>query len=54
MQSSMRVMPGCYITGQAAGVAAGLCVKGGFLPHDTSVADVRRELLGMKMYLPDV
>ncbi|MBO4886274.1 MAG: FAD-dependent oxidoreductase [Clostridia bacterium] len=53
MQSSMRVMPGCYITGQAAGVAAGLCVKGGFPPHDADVSAVRRELAGMNMYLPD-
>ena len=54
MQSSTRVIPGCYITGQAAGVAAGLCVKDGLMPHDTNVSAVRRELVKMKMYLPDV
>ncbi len=27
MQASVRVIPGCYITGQAAGVAAALCVR---------------------------
>ena len=53
MQSSMRVMPGCYITGQAAGVGAGLCANGGYLPHDARAADVQRELLKMKMYLPN-
>ena len=53
MQSSMRVMPGCYITGQAAGAAAGLCVKGGYLPHDTRIADLQRALLAMNMYLPN-
>ena len=53
MQSSMRVMPGCYITGQAAGAAAGLCAKGGYLPHDTRVRDVQQALLAMNMYLPN-
>ena len=27
MQASIRVMPGCYITGQAAGAAATLCTE---------------------------
>ncbi len=27
MQASVRVIPGCYITGQAAGIAAALCIR---------------------------
>lgn len=53
MQSSTRVMPGCYITGQAAGVAAGLCAAGGVRPHDVDVRAVQRELLKLGMYLPN-
>ena len=28
MQASIRVMPGCYLTGQAAGTAAALASRG--------------------------
>lgn len=53
MQSSTRVMPGCYITGQAAGVAAGLCARQGQLPHDVDPRAIQRALLAMGMYLPN-
>ena len=36
MQASIRVMPGCFITGQAAGTAAALALKAG----DTRAVDV--------------
>ena len=29
MEASIRVMPGCFITGQAAGMAAALAVESG-------------------------
>lgn len=35
MQASVRVIPGCYITGQAAGIAAALCCR-----DHTDTADV--------------
>ncbi|OQA65970.1 MAG: FAD dependent oxidoreductase [Firmicutes bacterium ADurb.Bin262] len=52
MQSSIRVMPGCYITGQAAGVAAALCVRGGTKPAQADVCAVQRRLKETGMYLP--
>lgn len=53
MQSSIRVMPGCYITGQAAGVAAALCARQGFAPRNVPVHEVQQALLDMGMYLPN-
>lgn len=53
MQSSIRVMPGCYITGQAAGVAAALCAEQGVSPRAVDVRQVQRVLLEMGMYLPN-
>ncbi len=52
MQASIRVMPGCYITGQAAGVAAAMLVQ-----HDTdtrglAVAELQRRLLALGAFLP--
>ena len=52
MQSSVRVMPGCYITGQAAGVAAAACVQRGTTPRECDVHAVQRTLKQMGMYLP--
>ncbi len=53
MQSSIRVMPGCYITGQAAGVSAALCAKDGCSPKNANVHAIQSELLDMGMYLPN-
>ena len=53
MQSSIRVMPGCYITGQAAGVSAALCAKDGCSPKDANVYAIQSTLLDMGMYLPN-
>lgn len=52
MQASIRVMPGCYITGQAAGVAASLTCKAG----DTrafSITELQDKLKEMGGYLPN-
>jgi hypothetical protein len=54
MQSSMRVMPGCFITGQAAGVAASLCVSNGLTPRALNPVRTRAVLKGMGAYLPDI
>ena len=51
MQASVRVIPGCYITGQAAGVAASLACKSG----ETRRVDIRElqsTLVGLGAYLP--
>ena len=53
MQGSLRVMPGCYITGQAAGVAAAQCAKEGTLPRKADVHNVQKALKEMGMYLPN-
>ena len=53
MQSSIRVMPGCYITGQAAGVSAALCAKEGCSPKDVNVQAIQSTLVDMGMYLPN-
>ncbi|MFA5645232.1 MAG: FAD-dependent oxidoreductase [Candidatus Ratteibacteria bacterium] len=52
VQSSIRVMPGCYITGQAAGMAASLMIKEG---KDSREIDMRKLLKNLKdvgAYLP--
>ena len=53
MQSSMRVMPGCYITGQAAGVAAAQCAKTGKAARDADVHAIQKALKAMGQYLPN-
>lgn len=53
MQSSIRVMPGCYLTGQASGVSAALCAKDGSTPRTVNVRQIQTVLKGMGMYLPN-
>jgi hypothetical protein len=51
MQSSIRVMPGCYITGQAAGIAAALATDGDVRAVD--VRELQRRLVALGGYLPN-
>lgn len=54
MQSSVRVMPGCYITGQAAGTAAAvLCADAEPDVHHADVPAIQSELLALGAYLPN-
>lgn len=53
MQASIRVMPGCYITGQAAGVAAALAVEGDTSTRGISVGELQTRLRSMGAYLPN-
>ena len=53
MQSSIRVMPGCYITGQAAGAAAALSAEAGRHPWDLDVKALQQRLLGLGAFLPN-
>lgn len=53
MQGSIRVMPGCYITGQAAGVAATLIAAQGISAHDVDASEVQRRLKRIGAYLPN-
>ena len=52
MQASIRVMPGCYITGQAAGAAAAMVVQQNTDTRAIDVADLQSRLVAMGAYLP--
>lgn len=54
LQGSIRVMPGCYITGQAAGVAAAMAAETRTSVHEVSGADLQRRLISLGAYLPNV
>jgi len=49
--SFLREIPQCWLTGQAAGVAAALAVGSGRRPRDLDVAAIQRELLRQGAYL---
>jgi hypothetical protein len=53
LQGSIRVMPGCYITGQAAGVAAAIAADKGISVHDIDVRELQNRLLTLGAYLPN-
>jgi hypothetical protein len=52
VQSSIRVMPGCFITGQAAGVGAALAVEGRCAAGEVNVGKVREVLRYQGQYIP--
>jgi hypothetical protein len=52
VQSSIRVMPGCFITGQAAGVGAALAIEGRCGVRDIRTAKVREILRYQGQYVP--
>jgi hypothetical protein len=47
----LREIPQCWLTGQAAGVAAALAASAGRLPRDVPVSAIQRELLHQGAYL---
>ena len=53
MQASIRVMPGCYITGQAAGVAAAMAAQAGTDTRGFDVRHLQMKLKAMGAYLPN-
>ena len=53
MQASIRVMPGCYITGQAAGVAAAMAVQAGTDSRGIDIREIQARLKAMGAYLPN-
>ena len=53
IQSSIRVMPGCFITGQAAGTAAALASAENLDTHQISIKKLRKKLINIGAYLPD-
>lgn len=52
MQASIRVMPGCFITGQAAGAAASLACESEDV-RKISVKDLQKVLKNLGAYLPN-
>ena len=48
---AIRVMPPAMAIGQAAGVAAALCITGGATPQGLDYADLKKSLLEQKVYL---
>jgi len=53
LQGSVRVMPGCYITGQAAGVAATMAANTDADVHEIAVPELQGQLREMGAYLPN-
>jgi hypothetical protein len=47
----MREIPKCWLTGQAAGVAAALAADSGARPRDLAASAIQRELLHQGAYL---
>ncbi|MCU0500534.1 MAG: FAD-dependent oxidoreductase [Anaerolineae bacterium] len=54
LQGSLRVMPGCYITGQAAGMAAALAADQAVSTRQISIRELQRRLKALGAYLPNV
>lgn len=52
MQASVRVMPGCFITGQAAGTAAAMAAANGDV-RSVRGADLRAKLAAAGAYVPE-
>ena len=53
MQASVRVMPCCYITGQAAGMAAAIGADSSTTPRGIDPRQLQSELKAMGAYLPN-
>src|SRR5262249_14942285 len=52
-QSFMREIPQCWLTGQAAGVAAALAVRGGTSPRNVGVRELQATLRGQGVWLTE-
>jgi hypothetical protein len=53
VHGSLRVMPGCFITGQAAGVAAAMCANDAKSVRAADVKELQRRLKALGAYLPN-
>ena len=52
VHGSLRVMPGCFLTGQAAGTAIALAHKGSDMPRDVNATELRDALRADGAFLP--
>ena len=53
IQGSLRVMPGCYLTGQAAGAAAAIASQKDVSVHEMDIHLLKERLLALGAYLPN-
>ena len=53
VQASIRVIPACYITGQAAGIAASMVADAGTSVHTVDVKGLQLKLRAYGAYLPN-
>ncbi len=53
VQGSIRVMPGCFITGQAAGVGAAMAAKAGIGTRDIDIKNLQQRLKAIGAFLPN-
>lgn len=53
VQASIRVMPACYITGQAAGMAAAIAASGSCDVHAVDIKALQRKLVDFGAFLPN-
>jgi hypothetical protein len=53
LQGSVRVMPGCFITGQAAGMAAAMAAASSTVPRSLEVPQLQARLAWMGAWLPN-
>lgn len=54
VQGSIRVMPGCYLTGQAAGMAAAIAVEKQTGTRGFALTELQQRLRDMGAYLPNL
>lgn len=53
MQGSVRVMPGCFITGQAAGMAAAMCCQNNCHSRALDIKELQQRLREIGAFLPN-
>jgi len=53
VHGSIRVMPGCFITGQAAGVAAAMAASHEGRTHQVNVKELQQRLKRLGGFLPN-
>ena len=53
VHGSLRVMPGCFITGQAAGIAASMAAENHESVHAVNIKDLQKRLINFGAYLPN-
>lgn len=53
VHGSIRVMPGCFITGQAAGIAGAMCARQNTATRRVDVKDLQARLKAFGAYLPN-